>query len=364
MRITSRLSTTAALITSIPMQVGRLAIAIFALSMSVLATSADDSVADQQAVRDWFCSKLEILRPEAQAGITVTVSADRIGIDGVRSSSLAIVQSIAAESNTTQAIWINGQRYHRRVQTSPLLLNSRTQHEKYYDVIARSLPPAILSELERHSGWRREGFFGLGPNLRERTEVGPFPFPPPAPSAVLELPRPRPATTVDELVRATRDILASAGYSYSTVSPLPDDGGFAVVAPLEQTDARGIPLRGNARFSPTIEPVTSGGVSAYLKALIAGRKGYWRVIVFVITDRPLPIGPQPTVAQLGGFQRGGSLSLAPSEHKETLTVEHHVWAFIYEISAQENEKEATVVVPGRLSAEEHLKRARLYWGKK
>jgi hypothetical protein len=351
------------------MQVGRLAIAVFALSMSVLATSADDSVADQQAVRDWFCSKLEMLRPEAQAGITVTVSADRIGIDGVRSSSLAIVQSIAAESNTTQAIWINGQRYRRPVQTSPRLLNSRTQHEKYYDVIARSLGPAILSELERHRDWRFEGFrfegfLGLGPNLRERTEVGPFPFPPPAPSAVLELPRPRPATTVDDLVRATRDILASAGYSYSTVSPLPDDGGFAVVAPLEQTDARGIPLRGNARFSPTIEPVTSGGVAAYLRALIAGRKGYWRVIVFVITDRPLPIGPQPTVAQLGGFQGGGKLSLAPSERKETLTVEHHVWAFIYEISAQENEKEATVVVPGRLSAKEHLKRAGLYWGKK
>src|SRR5690242_13974743 len=78
------------------MHVGRGAIALCALSISVLhaqgASPNDVGAVRHQLLRDRICEQLEVLRPDVQSGITVAVTEDAVIVDGVRDSSVMTVK--------------------------------------------------------------------------------------------------------------------------------------------------------------------------------------------------------------------------------------------------------------------------------
>jgi hypothetical protein len=346
------------------MHVARRAIALCALSVSLsvprlVAQDTDPKDIDterHQVLRANICSKLDVLRPDVQTGITIAVTDDAIIIDGVRDSSIKTVAELLRPSMFIQELRINGHAYHAHEQAmgdpEP---NSNFVYNPHWAVIGLALDPAarIKHRSPIDIGSHLEFFFPMVEASADR-----FPWPPPEASAVFELPRHERSLNVADQVNEIRANLRDAGYQFSRIFRLPG-GGAAVVAPIEQIDAQGNPMPDSARWATGIRPLVPLSVVGYLKALFAGRQAYWRVIVFVITDQPLPFGKLPTMPDMDAMRRFGSLSLASTELKEKLTSEHHVWAYIYEITARESDAQPTVVLPGRFSGEEHLRKARL-----
>ena len=305
------------------------------------------------------------MRPETQVGITVVVSDNVIMVDGVRDSAIGTVKTLLLEESFTQALSING--HVHRPPEHILAIPTDPKFERYWDIVDRPVDPDVLRKLPRNRSLipTIPGAFGtkleIPLSVRGRE---PFPWPPPEPSGVFELPHRQGSRKVDDLVKLIQANFKSAGYPYSTMFPLPG-GGAAIVSPVEQTDAKGNPLAGYFRFSTKLRPVgRSDDFGEYLNALISGRQGNWRVIVFVITDQPLPVGQPATAPEVSSFGVSGNLSLAPPQLQKQLSAEHRVWGLVYEISARENGSGPIVVLPGRISGEEHIRRAGLYKGGK
>jgi hypothetical protein len=115
-----------------------------------------------------------------------------------------------------------------------------------------------------------------------------FPWPPPAASARETVPGDLLATgrrlgrlgDVDAVLSAALD---RAGYAEKSYWAVPR--GFALATRLEQIDATGKPKPPPARWSAEM-PRLAGEFSlgAYLRALFTADPGYYRIVVFIVTD--------------------------------------------------------------------------------
>jgi hypothetical protein len=122
-------------------------------------------------------------------------------------------------------------------------------------------------------------------------ELSPMlPWPPPSPSSQVVIDRNflveagRPPATLADVDGTIQAALGGAGYSGSTYWSVP--GGFAIVTPLEQTDANGAPLGEQVRWIAAIAGMRAFSLSEYLRALFTAPPGYFRVLVFVVSPQP------------------------------------------------------------------------------
>jgi hypothetical protein len=184
-----------------------------------------------------------------------------------------------------------------------------------------------------------------------------LPWPPPRPSALIVIPHavllpkvddPR-LHDVDEVLQTA---LRSKGYWQSSYYGVP--GGYALVARLERTHVDGSPYAEMSRWDQS-QNIRDFSVGEYLRALFTAPRGYYRVIVFVVSNvsfsasgvpitstganQMLENGANVLVAELGGWR---------------YTSDYLCTALIYEFEKLEDVRDPLTRRPGRLSANTHL----------
>lgn len=195
----------------------------------------------------------------------------------------------------------------------------------------------------------------------------PFPWPsPPAPSdstlipPYLLWPAGSEGKTLLDVARRLEASIAAAGYLEPRYLGA-GCNGFAVMLDLEQIDANGARKPGAAGFAaPTQEPGFS--LAGYLQRLFYAPPGYYRQIVFVISDEGIAATtPAPTPGELRAIAKDGSAALPPAYAGAPFTWKYKVVALVYEFQKGPKDGDARQIPPsGRLRAPQHLKQAQLY----
>jgi hypothetical protein len=157
---------------------------------------------------------------------------------------------------------------------------------------------------------------------------------------------------VDKLLT---DALSETGQVERSYFGVP--GGFALVTRLEQINPDGSSKSGDDRWATTTGPLHKFSLDAYLKALFGSAPGYFRVIVFTVTDQPFSVTGNPitegtAIGWLGeGLNRlSGEIAVLP------YTANHACTALIYEFETAGGANAPTVIVPGRLGGLVHLQK--------
>jgi hypothetical protein len=157
------------------------------------------------------------------------------------------------------------------------------------------------------------------------------------------------------------------GYGTKGYYSYPD--GFALATRIEQIfpDGRSMPLP--ARFS-MLPPVPKTFSISYLKGIVVPRKGYFRVIVFIVTDLPIvQSGDYATSEQAKGWPSRGATKLPSGISKAKAHDGVSATAFIYEFrnSTADDSSQLTLLDPATiqgsealLDAKQHLQEAGLW----
>lgn len=225
---------------------------------------------------------------------------------------------------------------------------------------ARSLRSTALLE-----GWRD----------RQAEESAPFSFessrdgipmlpvwPPPLASANAEIPkellvrpaeRPRLLDVANRLVAA----LDRAGYAERSYYAVPQ--GFALVSRMEQIEPDGKPWKGDGRWPVKAAPPPIFSLTSYLRALFSSPQGLYRVIVFVVTNRPFAQQAASQDSPPRQWVWAGANRLPTVVGFVDFTSEYSCTALIYEFKREPGSKNATVVLPGNLPGRTHLERSKI-----
>ena len=160
-------------------------------------------------------------------------------------------------------------------------------------------------------------------------------------------------TVADRLEAALR----RAQYEYSFYAV--PGGGFALVARLERIEPDGTAATGDRRFLPpdAREPFD---LSRYVSALFFAPAGYYRMIAFVVTDRPFTVDETPLDARRARTLPGGGGSALPATlASRPFGPDDRLFALVYEFRKEASTGDAVAEVPGRLPAQSHLARSGL-----
>jgi prepilin-type N-terminal cleavage/methylation domain-containing protein len=201
--------------------------------------------------------------------------------------------------------------------------------------------------------------------MKAAIPVPEFPWPPPQASSTIVIPSQFLAYSTGEIVRL-RDIdkrlsaaMEHCGYIEKSYYGVPD--GFAIVTRLEQINSDGTPKDPLERWSMAVEPLRRFSLQEYLKALFLTSPGYYRIIVFIITPHPFSqsearLNPNEAMDWL----RGGLNVLPTAVGEIVYTDEYKSTALVYEFERLEAGAEPNLMVPGRLTAQTHLKKSALW----
>lgn len=187
-----------------------------------------------------------------------------------------------------------------------------------------------------------------------------FPWPPPKPSELTELPRPLLAgnlhdSKLGDVAARLENALQARGYVQHSYYAVP--GGFALATQPEQIAEDGASKPESERWSSM--PPQLKTFADYLTALFTARKGYYRIIVFIVTPRDVvPSSTAPTEATANDWSSSGVAHLPAAIAARPFTTAHIGTALIYEYA--KSDVGVTVLVPGRIPARKHLERAGLW----
>ncbi|MBC8082619.1 MAG: hypothetical protein H7Z21_05350, partial [Hymenobacter sp.] len=187
-----------------------------------------------------------------------------------------------------------------------------------------------------------------------------FPWPPPPHSAEADLP--------DSVFREARDLgqadnslckaLRRAHYRNRRYYELPEQAGFALITQFEQINNNCAPIPEPGRWSPNTVPCPVFSLGCVVRSLVFPSAGFWRVFVFVVTDRPLPpaSGAVPGADEARAWFKQGSNRLPKSVRQLPFTAEHYGTVLIYEFEKQEC-CDVVLRSPSKFEGFTHLRRA-------
>lgn len=203
----------------------------------------------------------------------------------------------------------------------------------------------------------RIGAAGPGQIEAQNSGVHPFrpamPWPPPAASAEEVLP---PAVfhcrRLNEGDQLLTEALRSNGYNERSYYAVP--GGFALVTRLEQIDRDGRWKPLPDRWLQREVPLRVFSPRAYLTRLLTANEGYFRVIVFAVTDQPFSQQVESADPDdVNAWLRSGLNVLPPTVGTKMCGTGTKATALIYEF-ATKSKSPAHSVIPGYLDAQTHL----------
>jgi hypothetical protein len=185
-----------------------------------------------------------------------------------------------------------------------------------------------------------------------------FPWPPPEYSVLAVLDKnyfsqSKTLFDVDDILTVA---LSDLGYDDRSYFEIPN--GFALVTRIEQIKEDGTPFAPPARWSVMIKAYNSLNWSSYLKSLIFPPSGFFRIIVFAVTDKAFTSShKKPTKAAAEGWLKVGFTELPASIGNKRFGPNYRCTALIYEFKKIEANEAAQIT--GSLTGIEHLKKSGL-----
>jgi hypothetical protein len=190
-----------------------------------------------------------------------------------------------------------------------------------------------------------------------------FPWPPPPASAETEIPRNWLSTTAGtqlaDVADKLKNVLHEAKYPMWSYSSVPN--GFALVSQMEQIKSDGTPSPAPARWSTFMPQVTNMTLLEFIKALANAQPGYYRVIVFIVTNQPWSrTGEMPTGEMAERWLSQGFNWLPRYIGELTYGPDYRTTVLVYEFKKVSQDADATFLKPSQTSADDHLKKAGLF----
>jgi len=190
-------------------------------------------------------------------------------------------------------------------------------------------------------------------------EIVSFPWPPPefSCSTVLDQNYFSNAHSLGDISGILLNALNSVGYSDRSYYYIPN--GFALVTRIEQINEDGESLSGNARWSARTATMGKLSWRGYLRSLFFPTPGYFRIIVFAVTNKPFTssgkkIGRDDASAW---FHHG--FNVLPEEIAMMRFRKNYACtALIYEYKKPESD-EAILDIPSIITAGEHMERSKI-----
>jgi len=198
------------------------------------------------------------------------------------------------------------------------------------------------------------------PAAPPQLELPPFPWPPPQASARVTVPLipGRGEHVVGDIDRRILSALDAMGYVERAHYWVPD--GYALITRVEQIERNGRPRAMPYRFSAQLPPPDS--LKDYFAGLFTSPPGYFRIIVFVVTD----LSFNDTAAPLGeaeatGLLQRGPAALPPVIADQPLPLKTKCTALIYEYQKSSVDTgSAAVPIQSTVDAVTHLRQAGLW----
>jgi hypothetical protein len=189
-----------------------------------------------------------------------------------------------------------------------------------------------------------------------------FPWPPPRYSAYSTIARewvaPGVSPTLGSSARRLETAFDAAGYGERSYYWIP--GGFVLVSRIEQIQADAAPVASPARWAVNTPPVKSGVID-YIRALFNAPPGFYRVIVFTVTDQDFAAANRPPASsEARSWITAGSLRLPETVGKLPYSERHYTTALIYEFERSAAQPEARVRMPSNSPGRVHLEKAGLW----
>jgi hypothetical protein len=187
-----------------------------------------------------------------------------------------------------------------------------------------------------------------------------FPWPPPAASAETSIPdRWLPGKGEADLATVANTLenaLRQASYRKWSYSSVPN--GFALVSQMEQIKADGTPSPEPARWSADLPRVSKMTLLEFIRALVSAQPGFYRVIVFIVTDQPWSrMAEEPTGREADEWLAKGFVWLPKSIGKLPYGLDYRTTALVYEFRKDSKDAEATLVAPSQTTADDHIRKA-------
>lgn len=187
-------------------------------------------------------------------------------------------------------------------------------------------------------------------------------WPPPTASANTEIPRQlvvrsNERTSLLDVASTLERALDRAGYAERSFYAVPH--GFALVSRMEQIYPDGRPREEGSRWPLKASPPPVFSLAAYLRALFSTNVGLYRVIAFVVTNRPFVQSAARGDNPARQWVWAGANRLPTVVGFSDYTAEYACTALVYEFRRASGSQEASVVLPGTLPGRTHLERAKL-----
>jgi tetratricopeptide (TPR) repeat protein len=166
-----------------------------------------------------------------------------------------------------------------------------------------------------------------------------------------------PGMKLSEVETRLSRALRAASYSASSLYGAPN--GFVMVTRLEATDADGVPLEGADRFRLP-DDKSDFALGAYIRSLFFAPEGLYRFIAFIVSDSFDRMSDSELTEDVALERlRRGALRLPPEIAELEFTENHRIDALIYEFRKGSGEEDIETILPGRISADEHLENSGL-----
>ncbi len=201
----------------------------------------------------------------------------------------------------------------------------------------------------------------------------PFPIDPPFASSRMQLPAfPAMQAQATHSLGEYDQLISSAleQFGYVTKGYFYYPGGFALATRLEQIKSDGESLTPPDRFSK-LPPVPKVFSFDYLRHIFIPRTGFFRIIVFIITNQTIQESDQSTTASIAeGWPDHGVPGLPSKVAKELAPQDETVNVYIYEFdnTTAGNVSDLTLLTESTippnvplLDAEQHLRESHLWW---
>lgn len=182
-----------------------------------------------------------------------------------------------------------------------------------------------------------------------------FPMPPPKPSTTDNLPTSfiNACKTVGEVDKKLSAALSDCGYLRKSYFYVPN--GFAMVTQFESINADGSPKQGTERWVASGALKNNFTINEYFKRLLFAKKGFYRTIVFILSDDFLTNnGKEATSSEAKKWLETGANKLPKAVAALTLNNEYSLDALIYEFKKSENDAEAILLDPSPITGRTHL----------
>lgn len=187
-----------------------------------------------------------------------------------------------------------------------------------------------------------------------------FPWPPPTPSARLVIPKQvfSNSKTLGQAVSHLENALSDSGYVERSYFLVP--GGIAVVTRLEQIHRDGTPFSDPDRWLFDDDYRQSLGIAEYLRRLFAVDEGYYRIVVFVLTDEAFGAQSRSITEGEATLWLSQGLNVLPSDLvQQPLSENKACTALIYEFQKLHG-GDPHLLLPSALGAKQHLVASGLY----